>query len=78
MFDLNQIVDGLLRLFVLMLPVMGVLLLLAAVHLVGGAVRSRTRQAKSGGVSQPSPLTVTRIRSPLRSDRSDSSKVGAA
>ena len=41
MFDINATIEALLRLFVLMLPVAGVLLLFVAAHLVGGALKIR-------------------------------------
>ena len=61
MLDLNQTIEGLFRLFVLMLPVMGVLLLFVAAHLVGGALKSRGRHSEQKSASVPSQRPATRV-----------------
>ena len=53
MFDINTTIEGLLRLFVLMLPVVGVLLLFVAAHLVGGALKLRRVDSE-----QPDPTDL--------------------
>ena len=50
MWDMNSIIEALLRLFVVMIPVAGVILLFVAAHVMGGAMKSRNRSASS---SQP-------------------------
>lgn len=57
MFDLNAAIEGFLRLFVLMLPVAGILLLFVAAHLVGGALNIRR-----AGSRQPDPTSEGRQR----------------
>ena len=58
MNDVYPIVEGLLRMFVLMIPVVGVLLLFAAAHVLGGALRQPARGGQHDNASQISRSTL--------------------
>ena len=47
MWDVNQIIEALLRLFVVMIPVAAVILFFLAAHVIGGAMRPHRRPATS-------------------------------
>lgn len=48
MFDVNQAPDVLFSIVALVFPVLGVILLLLAAHIVGGALKPRGRNSRQG------------------------------
>ena len=72
-----ETIEGLLLLAVLMLPVLGLFMLLAAAHLLGGALRSQGRSAHDDGARRSANLSIeTRV--PIGKPEKEASTTNAA
>ena len=79
MNDVNPVVEVLLRMFVFVMPVIGVLLLLATAHILGGAIKHTDnpgQQRNPAGTPRNTPARDTQGR--IQRGRRDSKKINAA